>query len=299
MNARTPAAAADPVGLMIGVLAYLWWGMSALYWNALSHLAAVDVIAHRALWAVPFCALLLLLRGHLRRALAILRSPRNLLLLLLSSSLIAVNWWMFVWSVGVGRLTEASLGYFMQPLVVVLLGLLFFRERPRRVEWIALAFAAAGVLAFAIEVGTLPLLALGIAFSFAAYGALRKSLPVDSVDGLFIETLLLAPFALAWVLWHGGAGLGRSGVDDTLLVLSGVFTALPLIAYVASARRIALVTLGLLFYINPTCQFLLALWWFDEPVSSGRLLAFVLVWTGLAVYLAHMLRAWHKRSRIA
>jgi chloramphenicol-sensitive protein RarD len=297
MNERAATKDLDLPGLLSGLAAYLWWGLSALYWQALGAVGALDVIAHRAFWAVPFCALLLAWRGHLRRAFGALASTRNVALLLLTSALVAVNWWLFVWAVKTGQLTEASLGYFMQPLCTVLIGLLFFRERLRPVEWLALGFALAGVAVFALGVGKLPLLAMAIAVSFALYGALRKQLPVDSIDGLFIETLLIAPAALGWILWHDGAGLGQfDRTTDLLLVLAGVFTALPLIAYVNSARRLPLVTLGLLFYINPSCQLLLAVFWFGESVDASRLWAFGLVWSGLALYLAHMLQRW-RRSR--
>jgi chloramphenicol-sensitive protein RarD len=289
MSERVPSPLTT-AGLLAGLTAYLWWGLSALYWRALEPVAAIDVIAHRALWAVPVCALLLALRGHLRRALGALREMRSLLLLAASSALIAFNWGLFVWSVGAGELAQASLGYFMQPLLAVLLGLVFFRERLTPMQWLAVGFAAAGVTVYASSVGEPPLIALGVAVSFALYGALRKHVRVDSLDGLFVETLLLAPLALGWILVHDGAGLGAHGLrTDLLLVLSGAFTALPLIAYVSAARTLPLATLGLLFYLNPSVQLLVAVCVFGEPVHAAEAWTFALVWTGVLLYLGQML----------
>jgi chloramphenicol-sensitive protein RarD len=296
---HTPAKSPSSAGLLAGLTAYLWWGLSALYWNALEPISAADVIAHRALWAAPFCALLLALRGNLRRAFGVLRTPRHLALLALTGALVAFNWGLFVWSVGAGRLAEASLGYFMQPLLTVLLGLVFYRERLTPVQWLAVAFAAAGVTVYAGSVGRPPLIALGLSVSFALYGALRKHVPVDSLDGLFIETLLLGPLALGWVLTHAGAGFGAHGEARTLmLVLSGAFTALPLIAYVSAARALPLTTLGLLFYVNPSCQLLLAVCWFGEPIGAAEAWTFALVWTGVLLYLAQLMHdRWRASTR--
>jgi chloramphenicol-sensitive protein RarD len=289
MSSRVPSPP-HAAGFAAGVAAYLWWGLSPLYWHALAPVAAIDVIAHRALWAVPCCALLLAWRGHLGRALAVLRQPRNLLLLATSSALVASNWWLFVWSVGAGQIAQASLGYFLQPLLTVLIGLVFFHERLTPMQWLAVAFAAAGVLVYATSVGEPPLLALGVAVSFALYGALRKHVSVDSVDGLFVETLLLAPVALGWILYHDGAGLGTVDLPTSLLlVLSGAFTAFPLIAYVSAARRLPLATLGLLFYLNPSCQLLVAVCWFGEPLHAAEAWTFALVWIGVLLYLGQLL----------
>jgi chloramphenicol-sensitive protein RarD len=285
-NSPTSPSAA---GLAAGLLAYLWWGGSALYWALLAAVPAVDIVAHRALWCVPFCALLLLGRGGFSRALTVLRQPAQLALLALSAGLIALNWGLFVYAVNAQRLSESSLGYFLQPLVVMLVGVLVFAERPTRTQWLAIACAALGVTVYALSLGELPIVAVGIALSFAGYSALRKGLPVGTLDGLFIETLLLAPAALAWILSRGGAGLElQSWTTSALLLGAGAFTAVPLIAYVAAARRLTLVTLGFLFYVNPGCQLLLAHFWFGEAVDGGRLLAFGLVWTGLAIYLAQL-----------
>lgn len=290
-------ARTDLGGLLAGLAAYAWWGFSALYWRLLQPVQPLDIIAHRALWALPFCALVLLALGRLRPALAVLRQPRQALLLAASASVIAANWWLFIWSVGAHRLTEASLGYFIQPLVVVVIGMALFGERPARAHWIALGFVAAGIAVYASALRSPPWLALALSVSFGFYGALRKFVSVGSLDGLFIETLLLAPLALGWVLLHDGAGFGAHGAGtDTLLVLSGAFTALPLIAFVTAARKLSLLTMGLVFYLNPSCQLLVAVCWMGEPVGAGTAWGFALVWTGVLFYLAQMLRL---RRRLA
>jgi len=296
MSSDSPSPAPG-IGLYAGAVTYLWWGLAPLYWRALGAVAPIDVIAHRALWAVPFCALLLAVRGQLRPALALLRQPRLVGLLALSSAMVALNWGIYIYAVSRHQVAEASLGYFLLPLLSVLSGLLFFGERLRPVQWLAVGFAAAGVAVYAVRIGTPPTIALALAVCFAMYGALRKRVPVGSLDGLFVETLLLAPPALGWILWHDGAGLGRHGpATDALLLLSGAFTALPLILYVVAAQRLSMVTLGLLFYLNPSCQLLLAVCWFGEPLYAGQAWTFVLVWIGVLLYLAQMGRdRWRAR----
>ena len=289
----------DGIGLFAGVLAYLWWGLSPLFWSALAGIDAADIVAHRVLWALPFCALLLLWRGHLGRAVTALRDRQQLGLLTASAAVVSINWGLYIWAIGAGRVAEASLGYFMQPLVTVLIGFVFFRERLAPLQWLALGFAAAGVAVYAAGIGGLPLVAVGISVSFAIYGALRKFVAVDSVDGLFIETLLLGPLALGWILLHEGAGLGSRGTGtDLLLLATGAFTAIPLIAFVSAARRLALGTLGVLFYINPACQFLLAVFWFGEPVHPSDVIAFALVWAGVLLYLIALAQQLRRLRRV-
>lgn len=290
-------ASLSAAGLLPGLAAYLWWGLSALYWRALAPVSAIDVVAHRALWVVPFCALLLAWRGRLWQALQLLRSPRSVLLLAVSSALIAINWGVFVWAVGAGELAQASLGYFIQPLLTVLFGLVFFRERLAPVQWLAVGFAAAGVAVYAASLGETPVVALAVALSFSIYGALRKQLAIDPLDGMFVEMLLFAPLALGWIICNDGAGMGAHGPGkDAMLVLAGVVTALPLMAYVSAARSLPLVTLGLLFYVNPSVQLLVAVCWFGEPLHVADAWSFSLVWIGVLLYLARLL---YERRRLA
>ncbi len=288
----------DRTGLITGSAAYLWWGLAALYWMPAKGVGAIDILAHRAFWAVPFCAVLLLAHGRLAGAFRVLRDPRSVLLLGLSAALVAFNWGVFIWALGQGRLAEASLGYFMQPLVAVVIGLVGFRERLTPMQWLSVGFAGAGVAVFASSLGHLPLVAIGVSLSFGLYGAVRRLVRVDSLDGLFIETVLLAPFALGWILWHHGAGLGSKGLlVDAILLGAGAFTAIPLLGYIEAARRLPMVALGLLFYINPSVQLLVAVLWLHEPLHAGQVEAFTLVWAGVMLYLAQLLRLkWRGRA---
>jgi chloramphenicol-sensitive protein RarD len=280
----------DRTGILAGSAAYLWWGLAAFYWVPAKVVPAVDLLAHRAFWAAPFCAVLLLARGRLRGALRVLRAPRSLLLLGCSSALVALNWGIFLHAMGQNRLAEASLGYFMQPLVAVLIGLVGFRERLTPLQWMSVGFAAAGVAVYTSALGHLPLVALGVSVSFGLYGAVRRLVQVDSLDGLFVETVLLAPFALGWILWQGGAGLGAHGHHvDAILLGAGAFTAIPLLGYIEAARRLPMIALGLLFYINPTVQLLVAVFAFGEPLQPAAVWSFSLVWTGVVLYLAQTL----------
>ena len=281
----------DRTGILAGSAAYLWWGLAAFYWVPAKVVPAVDLLAHRALWAAPFCAVLLLARGRLLGAFRVLRAPRSLMLLGLSSALVALNWGIFLHAMGQNRLAEASLGYFMQPLVAVLIGLVGFRERLTPLQWMSVGFAAAGVAVYTSALGHLPLVALGVSVSFGLYGAVRRLVQVDSLDGLFVETVLLAPFALGWILWQGGAGLGARGHHvDAILLGAGAFTAIPLLGYIEAARRLPMIALGLLFYINPTVQLLVAVFGFGEPLQPAAVWSFSLVWAGVVLYLAQTLR---------
>ena len=281
----------DRTGLIAGSAAYLWWGLAAFYWVPAKVVGPVDLLAHRALWAAPFCAVLLLVRGRLVRALGALRVPRNALLLGASAALVALNWGIFLHAMGQSRLAEASLGYFMQPLVAVLIGLIGFSDRLTPLQWISVGFATAGVAVYTTALGHLPLVAIGVSVSFGLYGAVRRLVKVDSLDGLFVETVLLAPLALGWILWHGGAGLGLHGVRvDAILLGAGAFTAIPLLGYIEAARRLPMIALGLLFYINPTVQLLVAVFAFGEPLQPAAVWSFSLVWAGVVLYLAQTLR---------
>lgn len=193
-----------------------------------------------------------------------------------------LNWLIFLWAISNGQATEASLGYFLLPLINVVVGLTLFRETIDTAQIIGIAFAVTAVLVQLVYYGGLPLVALGLALSFGLYGAIRKKVTVESMEGLFIETLLMAPFAIAWVIWREGAGLGAHGLKvDLFLLGAGAFTAIPLIAYVAASRLLPFTALGLVFYIGPTAQLLVALFYFKEPFEPVQAVAFGLVWVGL------------------
>lgn len=276
-------------GLAFALTANIIWGSFPLYWALLPGVEALEILAHRIIWTLPFAAVMVSVGRQWRLVARVLRTPRQLALLTLTACLIALNWGLYIWSVTHGRVVEASLGYYLTPLVTVLLGVIAFGERPRRLQWLAVGFAVAGVAMLVIGVGHLPWVALTLATSFGLYGALRKRAVADSAAGLFLETAVLAPVALSGVLWlllgGGGAFLHGGARTDLLLVGAGVMTAVPLLTYVAGARRLPMMTLGILFYVNPTLQLLLGVLVFEEALTRGQIVSFVLIWLGIAVYL--------------
>jgi chloramphenicol-sensitive protein RarD len=276
-------------GLGFALAAYLIWGGFPLYWKQLAGVDPVEVLAHRVLWTLPFAAAVVHFGGHWRPVRAALRDWRQLSLLVLTAALIALNWGVYIWAVANDRVLEASLGYYLTPLVSVLLGVVAFAERLRPLQWAAVAFAAAGVAYLMLAEAAPPWAGLTVAFSFGLYGALRKRARVDSAAGLFVETAVLAPAALAWVAWLAAAGNGAFAAGelstDLLLMGAGVMTAVPLLCYVAGTRRLPLATMGVLFYLTPSLQFLLGTLVYDERLSGAQAGGFGLIWCGLLVYV--------------
>jgi chloramphenicol-sensitive protein RarD len=280
-------------GTLLGIGANLIWGVAALYWIQTQPMVAQDLVAHRVVWSLPFLALCLAIAGsgRLRRAFSLFRQPRTLAIMTAAAFLGALNWLIFLWAVTNGRAAEASLGYFLLPLVNVVIGLTIFRESIDTAQKMGIAFAVLALLLQLIYHGGLPLVALGVSLSFGLYGAIRKGVHVESIEGLLLEMSLLVPFALGWLVYRDGAGLGLYGLRVDLFILgAGAYTALPLMAYVAASRMLPLTALGLVFYIGPTTQLLVAIWVFDEPLDIINLLAFGLVWVGLAVVTVSNMR---------
>jgi chloramphenicol-sensitive protein RarD len=274
-------------GLIQGIGAYLIWGLLPLYLKLLSEVPAAQVLGHRILWSV----VLLVVAALALRRLRVIRAAvtgRVLGLLAVSALLISVNWLVYIWAVANGHVLEASLGYFINPLVNVALGVAVLRERIGRVQAVAVGLAAAGVLAMAVGGG-----ALWISLTFGAYGLIRKVVAIDALGGLLIETLLLAPFAAAALVLAGADGTGAWGQSvrtDLLLAVTGVATALPLFLFASAARRLRYSTLGLLQYLAPSLAFLEAVLIFGEPLRPLHLVTFGLIWTGCAIYVATSIR---------
>ncbi len=270
--------------------AYILWGVLPLFLKLLSHLPPLEVTAHRALWTAPAAALAAAAMGGLAQ----LRIDRTALVrLILAAVLIGANWLIYVWAVANARIVEASLGYFLLPLLNVAIGVAAFRERLTTLQWIAVALAAAGVLNMAIGVGVIPWVALGLAFSFGLYGVVKKTLPVSAPTGLFWEAALLSIPAAGLVVWvgaSGGAPFGTGTWDWALLLATGPISAIPLMLFAFGARRLPLTALGLLQYLAPTLQFAIGLS-FGEPFTLGHAVTFGLIWTGLALYTASGWRA--------
>lgn len=288
-NSSQPGAA----GLAFGVGSYTLWGVLPLYIHLLKAVPALQVLAHRVLWSLGLLLLLILVLRRARPILAAARG-RTLLLLVGSALMIGINWIVYIWAVQNGHVLEASLGYFINPLVNVALGFAFLGERLRRLQLAAIAVAAAGVLVLAVSGGGALWLSLLLALSFGLYGLLRKVAPIDALGGLTVETLLLAPFSIALLLHASQTGVnafGQSAHLDWLLALAGVVTALPLLLFAAAARRLPLATLGLLQYIAPSLQFAEAVLIFGEPVRPVHIVTFTLIWAGCALYAFDSIRA--------
>lgn len=281
-------------GLAYGLAAYLAWGLLPLYFHALAGVPALEVLAHRVVWSLALLILLVTALGRWSEALRPLRSPRSLAALCATTSLISVNWLVYIWAVQVGRVLEASLGYFINPLLNVLLGVIFLREPLSRRQKMAVALAAVGVTVLIARAATFPWVALVLAASFATYGLLRKRERIDAVGGLLVETGLLAAPAAAWLLHLGRTGAGHFGGEPRLTLLlgaAGVITAVPLIWFAIGVQRLRLSTVGLLQYVAPTMQFSVAVFLFHEPFTSAHAVAFACIWSALAVYSADALGA--------
>jgi chloramphenicol-sensitive protein RarD len=280
-------------GVLAAASAYLIWGLFPLYFHALQGVPAGEVLAHRVVWSALFMAALVTALRRWPSVLLQLKRPGVLRGLTASALFISTNWLVYIWAVQSGRVLEASLGYFITPLISVLLGVVFLREPLSRRQVAAVALAAAGVLWLVLWVGKVPWVALTLSISFSIYGLLRKQLPVDAIAGLLAEVAVLAPLAVGWLLWLGWRGEGHlvgagPGVT-TLLVLTGVVTAVPLMLFAVGVRRLTLATVGLLLYVNPTTQFALAVWRFGETFSAAHAVAFGCIWGSLALYSSEAL----------
>lgn len=274
-------------GAGYAVAAFLLWGLNPIYFKAVASVPAHEVMVHRAVWSALFLAMLVTIARQWRAVGEALLSPRTLRALLLSTALIGSNWFIYIWAVENARIVETSLGYFINPLVNVLLGLLFLRERLNVRQWVAVALATAGVLNLTVRLGELPWIALYLAISFGIYGLVRKVAPVNALGGLFIETALMTPPALAfiaWLAWTGAGAFGTRSLDfDLLLAASGVVTALPLLGFSAAAQRLRLSTLGFFQYLSPTTQFVLGVFVWGEPFTSIHAVSFACIWVALAI----------------
>lgn len=291
-------------GAAAGVVAYVAWGLLPLYWRALGRSGASEIVAHRIVWSLVFSLPVLLVlarRGRgVRAQFAFLKRRRTRVLLAVAAVVIAVNWFVYIWAVDAGHVLDTSLGYYVNPLVTVVLGVSVLGERLRRVQWAALAVAAGAVLEMAVAAGTVPWIALALAGTFGAYGLLKKQAGAPALESLAVENAVLLLPALAWLAHlarSGQATATAAGRGHLLLVVgTGVITLIPLAAFAAAATRLPLVTLGLLQYLAPTLQFVLGLTVFGEGLSPSRLVGFGLVWVALVILTADALRA--RRSAV-
>lgn len=292
--------AANPQrGYLLGLGAYIIWGLFPLYFKAIQSVPAVEIIVHRVLWSALFGSLLLLVWKHPGWWRELRENPRRLAVLALSGSLIALNWLTYVWAVNTDRMLEASLGYYINPLINVLLGMLLLGERLRRLQWVAVGLATVGVAQQVWQAGSLPWVSLVLALTFGFYGLIRKKAPVAALPGLVVETWMLVPVALGWLLMHPAAISSQPafyGTSEALwLMAAGPVTLVPLVCFNAAARHLPYTTLGFLQYLAPTLVLLQAVWLFNEHLSPSSLVAFMFIWAALAVYSVDAWRTLRRR----
>ncbi len=294
-----PENADSPRGFAFAMTAYLLWGFLPLYMKALADIPTLEVLAHRVIWSVPVAMAILWWLGRTADLRAALRNPRMLGMAALTAGLISVNWGIYVWSIQSGQALEAALGYYINPLFSVLVGAIVLRERLTRAQWAAIALAGLGVGVMTVEAGRLPLLALGMTLTWAAYAFLKKQLPIGPNQGFTLEVMLLLPFALAYAVWSlatGKAVFLTAGWETSLLLGCGIITAVPLMVYANGAKLLRLSTIGILQYIAPTMIFLTAVFVFGEPFGKARMIAFPMIWAALAIYTWELVRTARART---
>lgn len=289
-------------GLLFGLGAYLTWGVMPLYFKAIAHVSALEIVAHRIVWSLLFLSLLVTVIRRWPGIRSALGDRRVVLTLLATTLLIGINWLVFIYAILTNHVLEGGLGYYLNPLVNVLLGVFLLKEKLTRAQSFAAVLAAAGVAVLAAGAGSGLWISLSLATSFALYGFLRKIVAVDSLEGLTIETAFLTPLALGWLAYlasRDSAAFAHFGLTtDALLVLGGAVTAIPLLMFTAAARRLPYSTLGFLQYVAPSLQFLLAVLVFDEPLTTAHLVCFAAIWTALAIFSFEGLRS-SRRSKAA
>lgn len=299
-NMSRPPRSEPQKGFIFGVVAYSIWGSFPLYWPLLEPAGAVEILAHRIIWSMVTMTVVIVLlkRGpHLK---TIIRTPRTRRLLTVGGVVIAINWGAYIWGVNNGHVVEASLGYFINPLVTMLMGVLVFRERLRPMQWAAVSIATAAVVVLTLEYGRLPWVALILAFSFGTYGLVKKQADTGAIESLTFETMVLAPIAVAYVAFlmlAGDSQFASHGVGHALmLTTSGVVTAVPLVLFGAAAIRLPMVTLGLLQYLAPIFQFALGVFVFGEDMPLGRWIGFAMVWVALSIFTVESIK--HRRRQL-
>lgn len=292
-HARPEEHLDSPSGLAFAVSAYFLWGFLPLYMKAVAHISPAEVVAHRIVWSVPFALVVLILLRRTSDIRAALASPKMILMAAATAAVISVNWGLYVWSIGSGHALEAALGYYINPLFSILLGAIVLRERLKRLQWAAIAVAAAGVLVLTVAAGKAPWVALGMTLTWGTYALLKRRLPIGPNQGFLLEVLILLPFALGYVAklhLSGESHFGLTVFDTVMLLGLGAVTAGPLMLYANGAKRLRLSTIAILQYIAPTMIFLTAVFIFGEPFGAARAVAFPMIWASVAIYLYSIFR---------
>jgi chloramphenicol-sensitive protein RarD len=282
------------LGLLFGVSAYTLWGLFPIYWPLLKPANPLEIVSHRAVWTLIFCFIILALTKTLKSTLSLLKRPKIVAGLFLSSILISINWIIYIYAANTGHVIEASLGYFINPLVVIATGVIVLKEKMRPLQWTAVGIAAIGVAVLTIDYGRLPWIALGLALSWGSYGLVKKQLGLGALEGLSIETLLSSGFYLGYLIWLGNHGEGQFSHSLTLTLLligGGAVTAIPLLLFNGSTNRLPLTLVGLLQYITPTIQFCIGVWYYHEDMPAARWAGFLIIWVALMSLALDLIRS--------
>ncbi|MFT4994730.1 MAG: chloramphenicol-sensitive protein RarD [Paraglaciecola sp.] len=289
-------------GVLLAIAAYSMWGVAPLYFKLLLSMPAIEILMHRIIWSMAVLILLVLLTRQMPKVRAALQTPKVMLILLVSGVLLAGNWLLFIWSVNNDHLLDASLGYYINPLLNVFLGRIFLAEKLRPLQQVAVVLAIVGVMILIVSFGQIPWIALGLACSFGVYGLLRKQVAVDSLPGLLVETGMMLPFAVGYWLWFasGASNLLNNTLEiNLILFFAGVVTTAPLLCFTGAARRIKYSTLGFFQYIGPSMMFVLAVYLYGEVLSEARLVTFAFVWLALGVFSFDSFRQYRRMRRLA
>jgi len=272
------------LGLLFGVSSYTLWGLFPIYWPLLKPASPLEIVSHRAVWTLVFCFIILALTKSLKSTLSLLKRPKIVAGLFLGSILISINWIIYIYAANNEHVVEASLGYYINPIVVIATGVIVLKEKMRPLQWLAVGIATLGVAVLTIDYGRLPWIALGLALSWGSYGLVKKQLGLGALEGLSIETLLSSGFYLAYLIWLGNSGEGHFTYSLTLTLLligGGAVTAIPLLLFNGSTNRLPLTLIGLLQYITPTIQFCIGVWYFHEEMPTARWVGFLIIWVAL------------------
>jgi chloramphenicol-sensitive protein RarD len=282
------------LGLVFGVSAYTLWGLFPIYWPLLEPANPVEIVSHRAVWTLVFCFIILWLTKTLKSTLALLKRPKIVAGLFLGSILISINWIIYIYAATSGHVVEASLGYYINPIVVIATGVLILKEKMRPLQWVSVGVATLGVAVLTVDYGRLPWIALGLAFSWGGYGLVKKQLGLGALEGLSIETLISSGAYLAYLIWLGNQGEGQFGVSWKITLLfigGGAVTAIPLLLFNGATNRLPLTLIGLLQYITPTIQFSIGVWYFNEDMPAARWIGFVIIWIALVALALDLVKS--------
>ncbi len=284
----------NKLGLLFGVSAYSIWGALPLYWVLLEPAKALEIVSHRAVWTVVFCIIVLIATKALKDTLATLKRPRVAIKLFLSSLLISINWLVYIWATNNGHVVEASLGYYINPLIIIGFGVILVKEKLSPLQWVAVSIATLGVLVLTIDYGRLPWIALVLAISWGSYGLIKKQLGLGALEGLAIETFISAFFYLGYLIYIGNQGTGQFGHSwglTLLLISAGAITAIPLLLFNGATTRLPFTTIGLLQYITPTLQFSIGVWIRHEEMPTARWVGFMIIWVALTTLAIDLVKS--------